>query len=146
MDETGFFKKLISWLHSNMGGILFPNLDIWLCIFTAEKQAARISIDISRTDPWGLSRQPLFIPSWKASLPEHTSRSRWEHCRGWHTWLQQETGATEISLEANSPTSNPAFAAIQQTRKKKNRKTIYATSLQGVTVPTCSYTLLQPGG
>lgn len=145
MDETGFFKKFISWLRNNTGGFLLLNLDIWLCVFTAEKQGARISIVISRTDPGGLSRQLLFIPSWEASLPAHTSHSLWEQCRRWHTWLQQETGTLRSPCRQTHP---PPTQPLQPSNKqgKKSRKPTHATPLQGVTVPTCSYTLLQPGG
>lgn len=75
------FKKLISELHNNEGGTVPPNFDIWLCIFTAEKRAVRISTAISKTGPGGLSRQHcLFLPGKLPCERTAPAASRWERC------------------------------------------------------------------
>lgn len=143
------FKKLISALPNN-GELLFPpTFRVWLCIFTSQNLAVRISIAISKTDTEGLSRQHCLFLHGKPQPKRTTPAAGASGARRWHTWLQQEIGKLRFSSGQIHPPPTQGFADIQQTGKRGknlNSKTIHATSMQRVTVPTCSYVLLQPRG
>lgn len=90
-------------------------------ISTAKKQAVRISIAISKTDPGEYSRQhPLFLhgklhSEWMTPTASESDSQRW------HAGLQQEIGMAEVSSRQNSSTPSEGLCRYSTNKEKRGK-------------------------
>lgn len=106
---------------------------------------------ISKTGPGGRSRQHCLLLHGKLHQERMAPAAAGTMHRGGTPGSSRKLERLEFSSRQNSSTPNAGLCRYSTNRgkrgkKKLNRKPIYATSMQTVTVPTHSYALLQPGG